>query len=288
MAKFFKIILVLSSATIIAASAMAEVASVEAVKTGSLYVYSKIGFLSVYVDNDFVGETPVEMDNVKAGTHLVTATLNNQTVHEEVATVREGEVTTILVEREPEKPKEETKSPIPSSSSSSDKNSSGGKNGMGAIYGKLGYMTSYNYSYNPDFYGVYYSSSLMYGLGFKLNLDKYVGILLDLSRADFGSPDANWYIMPATINFQLGYPISPGFGGLNYYSLGIGYYFTNLESSDGNNLSCLGFNIASGLEFPIGDGNSVFIEVSNSLAENGKAEFDMESTVIAFGYRGGI
>lgn len=277
MDKFIKIALIFAVLSLMAGAALAQVASPE-VKAGSLYVYSKIGFVNVYVDNDFVGETPVEMENFRVGTHLVTATLKNQTVHEEIVTVREGEVTTVLIEKAKEKPKEEDISPSPSKE----------KIPLGSFYGKIGYMSSYNYSYNPDIYELYYSSSLLYGAGFKLNLDRYVGVLLDVSRADFGSPDASWYIMPMTVNFQLGYPITPGFSGLYYYSLGIGYYFTNLESYDGNNLSCIGFNIASGMDFPVGDGNSVFIEVSNSLAENGKAEFDMESTVICFGYRSGI
>ncbi len=250
------------------------------VRAGSLNVYSKIGFLKVYVDNDFVGETPVEIEQIRIGTHLVTATKKYKTVYEQIVSIREGEVTTVMVSGK--KPKEKPPSKYTQEEIEEPKKKA--QPSFQALYAKIGYMSSYNYSYSAYVSDSYYASSLAYGIGYKLSLSPYVGVLFDISRADFSSPDASWYMIPLTVSLQMGYPMARGFEGLYYYSIGLGYYMTNLKYQ-GNNLSSVGYNMATGLEFPVGEEGSVFLETSYSIAENTKAEFALDSLVVAFGYR---
>lgn len=234
-----------------------------------------MGTLKVYLDNDYMGDTPLELGNVKDGTHYLQGIQENLSVYDQVVSVKEGEVTTVLIER--------TKNAGDSLGSNSGIDGSGGPS-FQALYGKIGYMSSYIYSYDPDIATSFYSSSLQYGLGYKLFLNDYVGILLECSRADFSDRSASWYMMPLTVSFQLGYPVARGFPGLYYYSLGLGYYVTNLEVN-GTNLSSVGYNLATGFDFPAGEHGSAFIETSYSIAENSRAEFTIYSLLISFGYR---
>lgn len=274
--------------TALSAPSFSLEASPEA-NAGTLNIYSKIGFLRIYIDNDFYGETPVEIDAIKAGTHLVAATKNGETVYEEIVTVKDYEVTTIMVTKDMEKPTEQQDKEKDKEEAAPPKGEGSGaktsKTALGAFYGKLGYMSSSIYSFDPDAPKTYYSSSLSWGGGFKLYLDRYVGVLFEMTRSDLASPDDAWYIMPASITIQLGYPVTQGFSGLYYYSLGIGYFNTDLEDDAGNNLTCIGFTLASGLEFPISDNGSAFIEIADSVAENSKAQFDFDLVTVSFGLR---
>jgi len=283
--KIFPKVLILSLLlSVLLASPCLSQGITEEAKTGSLNVYSKIGFLKVYVDNDFVGETPVEIEHIMVGTHLVTATKNDETVYEEIAKIDEGEVNTILISEEKKKSAPPAGEGAKKSDDKTEKQKLGSSSFLNAVYGKIGYISSDNFKY-PSIADEHYASSLLYGVGYKLYLAPNVGVLLDYSRADFADPDTAWYIAPFTVNLQLGYPIAPGSTGQYYYQLGIGYYTTNLKSDSGNYLSCIGYNLATGLEFPVGDAGSVFLETSYGIAENSKEQFAMYSLILAIGYR---
>ncbi len=69
-------------------------------KTGKLYIYSEIDNVKIYVDNTFKAKNFVEIENIQAGTHYVKVMKNNKIILKEVATVKEGEVTTVIIREE--------------------------------------------------------------------------------------------------------------------------------------------------------------------------------------------
>ena len=258
-------------------------------KTGSLYVYSKIGYLDVYLDGDPVGETPVEADNVKIGSHRLTAKQNGVEVYDLVALVKEGEVTTILIS-DSNIAKDESKDKVKNKDNGQDDNntpktSSSSRNVLSqGFYGKLGYVSTYISSYNAAIIDSYHASSLLYSFGYSLQFSPFAAIMLELGRADFASPDESWTLSPAMLSLKIGYPMSVGFDGIYYYSLGIGLFNTSL-SYDGKNLSSVGFVLASGIEVPFGSAGTIFLETGYGMAENSKVEFSTELLTFMLGFK---
>jgi len=279
-------------------------------KTGSLHVYSKIGVVEIYLDKSYMGETPIELDDVKIGAHRLEGKKGPVLVYKDNVTIKEGEIFSVLIteemddedeDDEDEEGEDEDKKEARENARNQHNRyryfyygrsgSSGGASGyqndnlfFQSLYGKIGYISSYNYSYAPDIYDFYYGSSFIYSVGYGLSFTPYASILFEIGRADFSSPDASWYLIPMSINLKIGYPIASGFSGMYYYSLGLGYYETNLEYQ-GSNLSALGFNLASGMEIPIGLSGSFFLESSYGIAENSKAEFALDTLTFTIGYR---
>jgi hypothetical protein len=253
------------------------------IKTGSLNVYSKIGFLKIYLDDQFIGETPAELNNVKIGSHLVSATKNGDTVYEKIVDINEDEVTTILVSEQQKK--EEPKKEEDNSGYKPGKNQSKSNDSFitQGLFSKIGYVSSYIYSYSNEIFASYYASSLLYGFGYSLELTPYAAVQLEIDKGSFANPDSSWTLTPMFISLRIGYPMAAGFDGIYYYSLGLGYYQTDLEY-EGKNLSSVGFSLTSGMSVPFGDTGFVFLETGYGIAENSRTEFAMENLTFMIGF----
>jgi len=279
--RYFKILRLASVFLIIYLVTLPAISSSEEIKTkkyGSLSVFSKVGYVKVYIDNDFVSETPVEIEKMQVGTHLVTATKDEEIVYEEIVEIKEGEVTTIVVtkkEKAPPPKEEKKKEEIPRDY---------GLRTQSGPYLKAGFISSNIISLNV--YGPsYYASSLGFGGGYKFGLAPSVDLVLSLERGDFISGGDSWYIMPIMLSLNFSYSRIPGFGGKEYFSIGLGYFITNFRVL-GEELSSIGYCVTPfGLEFPVGDAGIVFVETFTTYAENGKHKFALASFSIGGGYR---
>lgn len=250
--------------------------------TGSLSVYSKVGKAKVYVDNDFEGETPVEIEEIQTGTHLISATQNDEIIYEEVVKIKEGEVTTIVITED------KAKQTIDKSDKSVADNYSDSPLIRGGPYLKIGFMSSLIYSL--DYGDAFYSSGLGLGGGYKICfLPSYdmpsVDLVLSVERGDFVSGGDRWLMMPIGLGLNFNYPIIPGFGGKQYMSIGLSYIITDIRVG-GEELSTIGYSIVPyGIEFPVSDDGTAFVETHSTYAENGKHKFALESFSIGGGFR---
>jgi len=253
----------------------------ENIKFGSLSIFSKVSGIKVYIDDEFAGKPPIEIEKIQVGTHLVTATLGNKIIYEEVIKIIEGELTTLVITGKKTKQKTEENEKETHSDQAAPLF-------LGGPYFKIGYMTSIVYSL--DHGDSYYSSTLGYGGGYKLSFMSSpdmpsVDINLSVQKGDFVSGSDSWYLMPIMLGITFNYPIIPGFGGKQYMALGFGYIITNIRI-DGDELSTVGYSfVPYGMEFPVADHGSVFIETTSTYAENGKHKYAIETFSISGGMR---
>ncbi len=284
--KYFKLLalVLICLITVISYYSISFSEEAEDTKYGSLSIYSKLSDVSVYIDNELVGKAPVEIEKIQVGTHLVVATSDDKTVYEEVVYIKEGEVTTILITEQKIESKPGKKAKKESREEAYPPSIQGGP------FLKVGFTSSLIYSLNPYGADAYSSSTLCLGGGYKLSLLPSldlpsVDIMLSFERGDFVSGGESWFLMPIMIGLNFNYPIIPGFGGKQYMALGIGYIITNIRIG-GEELSCVGYSIIPyGIEFPVADSGSVFIETYSAYAENGKHKYALESFSVGGGYR---
>ena len=254
-------------------------------KFGSLKVYSKIGYISLYLDNEFAGETPFESDKVQVGSHLLTGVLTGETVYESMVDVKEGEVTTIMIS---EKMISDRKLPWVKGEEQEKKEKEEFK--TAAISGpffRLGYSSANYYSYyvgGPEFA----ASSLSYGIGYKLAITSSIDIMLTIDKADYGAHDRHFYIAPVSLLFVMSYYQNPYLMGKQYYGIGLSQYMTDLETEDGDNLSVFGYTIVYGMEMPLSEKNTMFFDVVYNIGDNSQYEYAFDGVSILGGMRFGM
>ncbi len=265
---------------IFAAISFSEVATKEAIekKYGSLNVYSKLGILNIYLDNEFAGETPLHIEKIQSGTHYLVATLNQKNIYEKVITIKESELTTIVIGEE------EIKKATPEAEAKRKVYRDFSEIIFSGLFAEIGYGSSvhaptYYYSYE-----YFEGTALNFGVGYKFGLAPHIDLSLNIERGDYSGNGKNWYIMPISINIFLTYQNPYYVGGKVFYGIGLGYYLTNFRYQ-GEDPSATGLSLITGMEFPTGDQNSAFFQTGYYTAKNGGLDYNLIGANFTFGYR---
>jgi len=266
-------------------------------KYGSLNIFSKTPGAKIYVDGEIKGGDSVQLKEVQAGTHFIKvmsaapaggqgeATTQEVTIFAEIIEVEPGEVTTIYIS---EKGAEETKKKRSEAEEvdvfKTKRVLDYSKEMHTGWYLKIEYLTNLYYNHeNPTL--DHYASSFGLGLGFKIPIAPNIDFTLELERASFSSATSMWFFQPLTANIQLSYLPSPYFRGKQYYGLGIGYYTTDIENADKQNLSAMGYHLFYGLEMPSGDVNAIFFEFGYHVADISRYNYSLNAAYASVGYR---
>ncbi|MCX5727034.1 MAG: hypothetical protein NT030_07735 [Candidatus Saganbacteria bacterium] len=264
---------------------LANLACPEEKKSGSLKVYSKIGYISLYLDNEFAGETPFGSDKIQVGSHLLTGVLTGETVYESMVDIKEGEVTTIMIS---EKKVSDRKLPWVKGEEQEKKESEAIKTKpISGPFFRIGYASVDYYSYyvgGPEFA----ASSLSFGIGYKLAITSSIDIMLTIDKADYGSSTKHFYIAPVSLLFVMSYYQNPYLMGKQYYGIGLSQYMTDLETEDGDNLAVFGYTVVYGMEMPLSEKNTMFFDIVYNMADNSQYEYVLDGVSILGGMRFGL
>lgn len=215
-------------------------------KVGSLNVFAKSGIFEILLDNQSVGNTPLKLDGIQAGTHYLKAVSEETIVQEEVIDVKEGEITSVVISPGGEAKKSEIRYVEVKKPEKPDYS----EQMFRGPYLALGYLSSSYYSsyWYPSTYFDLSGSSIYYGFGYKYGFIPHVDVALEVSRSDLSKGDTNWYVMPISLN------LSYSFGTQRktektYLSFGLNKTLTNLSNA-GTNLGSSGYSLIYGYEAP--------------------------------------
>lgn len=283
--------IILIAAVLLMASTATH-AAVE-MKYGSLNIFTQISSATIYVDGENRGIGAVQIKQIQAGTHFIKITTLNASfeviLYADVVEVKDGELTTLYID---EHGKSDTNQPAKTPEEVDvlklKKIMDYSREMHTGWYFKLGYLSNLYYSNTaPNLDN--YASTFDLGLGFKLPLAPGIDFSLEMERAQMSSSKNTWYFMPITANIQLSFMPSPYFRGKQYYGLGIGYYMTDLQSTDPEtskqNLTALGYHLFYGIEMPASDESAYFFEFGYHSADISRYNYTMNSSYASVGYR---
>jgi hypothetical protein len=220
-------------------------------KAGTLKVFSKHNDFKFYLDNELIGEAPLTLENVQAGTHLLKAAVDDAAIYEEIITIKEDEVTTLFI---PPEEKEEVviveKQKIAVKPDYSKEVRSG-------PFLSIGYFSS-NFN-SSSTYTSLVGSSIGYGVGYQFGIGPHVDLRLSVKRSEFSDEGTNWYLMPIRMTFSFATRPNIFREGKQYYAFSLGYCMTNIKEQ-GKDISGLVYGLAYGNEFPISKKDSIFLE----------------------------
>jgi hypothetical protein len=259
---------------------------------GSLNVFSKIVGANIYVDGNFTGKDSTLIKQIQAGSHFVKVTTSEATngstrevtVYADVVEVNAGQATTIYVSEtgivQPKKKVQAEEVDVFKTKRVLDYS----KEMHTGWYAKIGYLQNLYHSIvnsaNDKF-----ASNLDIGLGFKIPLAPNVDFTMEMERATLSSSKADWYLMPITANIQISYMPSQYFRGKQYYGLGLGYFMTDLESEQSQNLTSMGYKVFYGLEMPASDKSAYFFEFGSLVADMSRYDYQLIAYYASFGFR---
>ena len=256
--------------------------------SGSLNVFSTIQGANIYVDGKLLGENQIKIGDIQAGTHFLKITTGlrstEATLYAEVVEIKPGETTTLYVNEKGVQEQNASVTPVETVDVFKTKRILDyGKEMHTGWYLKLESIFN-RYSDIEDNSHANYLSSLGLGLGYKIALAQNVDFTLEMDRGQY-APDSGWYFMPITANISINFLPSPYVRGKQYYGLGLGYYMTDLETPNKENLTAMGYHLFYGIEVPVGDKNALFLQLDYHQANINRYDYLMEAYYVSLGYR---
>jgi hypothetical protein len=257
-------------------------------RSGSLNVSSTIQGANIYVDGKLIGENQIKIGDILAGTHFLKITTGlrstEATLYAEVVEIKAGETTMLYVSEKGVEQHNAAVVPVANVDVFKTKRILDyGREMHTGWYLKLESIFD-RYSNLEDNAHSNYLSSTGLGLGYKIALVQNMDFTLEMDRGQY-SAHPGWYFMPITANISFNFLPSPYIRGKQYYGLGLGYYMTDLETPNKENLTAMGYHLFYGIELPVGDKNAVFLQLDYHRADISRYDYLMEAYYVSVGYR---
>jgi len=221
-------------------------------KLGSLKIFSKFENVRVYLDSEDMGNAPVSIDKIQAGSHFLQIISQEGTVFNDVINIKQGELTTILI------PLEQGNEEVNNKDKEVPDYSKERRKGPFIFLGYASYL-----------FGL--SGSIGLGAGYQLGIAPHIDGYLLVEQGKMGSTT----VMPISLMLSFSSRPNSQFEGKNFYGVSLNYV-----------LGAIGYSVTYGSEFPTGKSGSFFWEAGYGyIGSTVDSSYGASTFRLAAGYR---